>query len=162
MSTIGSHWRKQPPRCMVVPLGPVKDLTIIGKPPHFSKSFDCALLASSDSPWIDRVIPLRNQDTSSKGWIRPRGPSNWPIRNCANRHTTRTPQFGMGIMSTWRITMHTWQRWQKSANQRATWRHQNAKWKSSMEGEIGALTVNKTWDLIDRPWHYKPIGCKCL
>ena len=31
-----------------------------------------------------------------------------------------------------------------------------------MEEEMRALDVNKTWDLVDPPRHYKPIGCKWI
>ena len=31
-------------------------------------------------------------------------------------------------------------------------------WQTTMEGEIRALIVNETWDLVDPPRHCKPIG----
>ena len=31
---------------------------------------------------------------------------------------------------------------------------------SAMEEEMRALDPNDTWNLVDRPWHSKQIGCK--
>ena len=36
----------------------------------------------------------------------------------------------------------------------------DANWCAAMEEELRAVDVNDTWDLVDPPRHYKPIGCK--
>ena len=36
----------------------------------------------------------------------------------------------------------------------------DANWSCAMEEEMQALDANVTWDLVDPPQHYKPIGCK--
>ncbi|POM79627.1 Integrase catalytic core protein, partial [Phytophthora palmivora] len=33
-------------------------------------------------------------------------------------------------------------------------------WKKAIASELGSLTANKTWKLVPRPTHQRPIGCR--
>jgi transposase InsO family protein len=35
-----------------------------------------------------------------------------------------------------------------------------AKWKDAMQSELASLTSNNTWELVPRPTHQRPIGCR--
>ncbi|GMF47141.1 unnamed protein product [Phytophthora fragariaefolia] len=45
-------------------------------------------------------------------------------------------------------------------NQEATASTDHDEWKNAMKSELNSLVANKTWKLVPRPFHQRPIGCR--
>ncbi|KAE9280808.1 hypothetical protein PR003_g27851, partial [Phytophthora rubi] len=42
----------------------------------------------------------------------------------------------------------------------ATTRQEQAEWKKAIASELESLIANKTWKLVPKPAHQRPIGCR--